>query len=180
MNVLEDAVDLLLEIDRNVFHLREFYNEILLKCIRDGTEYIKTLEGLSDHEDYTTKIVSYILYNDPPDPLIKITTNNASFMYTRENIRNIRKHIRNIYEEMYNNELFTYIYDHIDYYIGIVKDDIKHLERLHNRTEIDVDNYDFYSFRTFDEFFITSHDRRLYDKMMLILKLLRYKQQGKL
>lgn len=179
IDVFENALVYYLEIEGNIEHLEKLCCKLLNKCFEDTKKYMKEkdLKHMSINE-YAT-IRNHVLYDDPPDNIFEEISEYECtvFRICETEVRNIRKNIKNIDNDMHEDEKMLYIIDHLDVVREYVMTDIRQL--LMNR------NITHYNDRLNDEHYprmlyntVRLFDERLYHKMCFINKLQQIQQRN--
>lgn len=177
MYVLEEAVDHYIEIYENICAMKEVIGDILDISVDQSAvcfKYHDIDDILRENHD---KIIHYILYNNAPDDVLCIMNDDEQKMFRlyKERVNVIKKCIRRLKSDMFNDEKFVYMHEHMKEYIRIIENELKILYKTHNEP-YDIDDFCNYV-KVDDQLFIREYNKRLYHKMAMIIKLRKYKRK---
>lgn len=181
MNIFEETLDYYLEINGNIDYLRILCCKLLNKCFKDTKKYMKEkgLEHMSN-SDYAT-IRNYILYDDSPENVFKEISDYEcnAFRACENEVANIRKNIKNINNDMQNDEKMLHIIEHLDDIKQHVTADIRQILMNNNinhfNNRLNDERYPRFLYKT-----IRRYDERLYNKMCFINKLQQIQERNSL
>lgn len=167
--VLEEALECYMETEENVIVLEMMMRDILDKLESITKRCVKCHNRDGDIWKDQDAVMRYVLYDNAPDDVINMMYDHEREIFSmyKEKIRVIKKGINSIRYDMYSDEKFVYIYDHMHDYLRIIENELKILYKMHNEPYGEIENFRNH-INVDDKLFIQEHNMRLYYKIELL------------